>query len=215
MALSLIYPLHKSLGLDWLHSRSHSTTHFWVESSLMLRTKVSQPVSLGIKHPSGAYDQIFITARPLQVCWCRALSLTRGGVCRLQLLLALASAVIFGTESRETSDHITYIVSDLRLPFLSPPTRRATVEVFGPASARDTDYWFTTGLFIYPRGGPTENITSSIVVSTSRWRATEVFVFAGMCLATRFLAMGTARTTWKTLLAIPFLLLRARISNVA
>jgi hypothetical protein len=33
-------------------------------------------------------------------------SLMRGWVCRLQLLLALASAVIFGSESRGTRDHI-------------------------------------------------------------------------------------------------------------
>jgi hypothetical protein len=33
-------------------------------------------------------------------------SLTRGWVCRLQLLLILASAVIFGSESRMTRDHI-------------------------------------------------------------------------------------------------------------
>jgi hypothetical protein len=35
-----------------------------------------------------------------------ALSLTRGTVCRLLLLLAFASAVIFGSESHGTCDHI-------------------------------------------------------------------------------------------------------------
>jgi hypothetical protein len=41
-----------------------------VESSLLLRPTISRPVCLGIKHPSGAYDQIFITVRQLWVCWC-------------------------------------------------------------------------------------------------------------------------------------------------
>jgi hypothetical protein len=44
-------------------------------------------LSLEIKHPSGAYDQIFIIARQLWVCWCGVLSLTRGRVWRLELLL--------------------------------------------------------------------------------------------------------------------------------
>jgi hypothetical protein len=68
--------------------------------SLMLRPTVSRPVCLGIKHPSGAYDQIFITVIQLRVCSCGELSLTRGRICRLQLLLVLASAITLGSESR-------------------------------------------------------------------------------------------------------------------
>jgi hypothetical protein len=63
-------------------------------------------VCLGIKHPPGAYDQISITVRQLRFCWCGAHSLTSGRVCRLQLLLGLASAVIFGSECHGTRDHI-------------------------------------------------------------------------------------------------------------
>jgi hypothetical protein len=48
----------------------------------------------------------FITVRQLLVCWDGELSLTRGRVCRLQLLLVLASAVILGSESLGTRDHI-------------------------------------------------------------------------------------------------------------
>jgi hypothetical protein len=43
----------------------------------------------------------------------------RGRVCRLQLLLALASAAILGSESRGTRDHIL-LPQILNLPFHRP-----------------------------------------------------------------------------------------------
>jgi hypothetical protein len=54
-----------------------------VKVKVMLRQTVSRPVCLGIKQPPGAYDQIFITVRQLQVFWCGELSLTRGRICCL------------------------------------------------------------------------------------------------------------------------------------
>jgi hypothetical protein len=98
-----------------------------------------------------------------RVCWCGALSLTRDRVCRLQMLLGLASAVILGSKSRRTRYNIllpqiwdslnleghipriyipqepgnTVISPRHWVSFPSPPTtRRATVKVFDPSYMR-------------------------------------------------------------------------------
>jgi hypothetical protein len=63
----------------WRENRSI----YSLSPSLIIRPTVSRPVCPGIKHPYGAYDQIFITVIQLRVCWYKALSLTSGWVCRL------------------------------------------------------------------------------------------------------------------------------------
>jgi hypothetical protein len=80
-----------------------------VKVKVMLQQTVSRPVCLHIKHPPGAQDQICITVIQLQVCWCGAPYMMRGWVCHLQLLLALTSTVILGSQSCKVHDHILLI----------------------------------------------------------------------------------------------------------
>jgi hypothetical protein len=101
------------------HLNCQPPTNWIIKVKVILRQTVSRPVCLGIKHPSGAYDQIFVTVRQLRVCSCGALYLMRGRVCRLELLLALPSAVILASQSRGTRDHI--LLSQIRdFPFRRP-----------------------------------------------------------------------------------------------
>jgi hypothetical protein len=53
---------------------------FKVKVKVILPLTISQSVSLGIEHPPGAHDQIFIAPRLLRSCFSGALSLTRGWV---------------------------------------------------------------------------------------------------------------------------------------
>jgi hypothetical protein len=104
----------------------------------MLLPTVSRPFYLGIKHPSGAHDQIFTAVRQTVagVFMWGALSDER---------MDLSVKIAAGPRQRSYSRvRVTwgsrpyFTLSDSRLPFSSPPTnRRATVEVFDPASTRD------------------------------------------------------------------------------
>jgi hypothetical protein len=91
----------------------------------MLGPTVSRPVCLDVKHPYGAY-KIFIIVRHLRVWCCGALSDERKAL-QFTVLLVLASAVIFGSQSRGIRDNILLSqVQDFpnlegQVPVLYPP----------------------------------------------------------------------------------------------
>jgi hypothetical protein len=68
----------------WFTYRSlllRMTSHLWVKKLIPLWPMVSRTVYIRKKHPSGAYDQIFITIRQLQNCWIKGvLSAERTGL---------------------------------------------------------------------------------------------------------------------------------------
>jgi hypothetical protein len=84
------------LGLELrnLDRPARSQSLYRLSLSLVLRPTVSRPVCLEIKHPSGFTTRFLLLSDSCKFVDME-LFLTSGQVCRLQLLLALASAVIF------------------------------------------------------------------------------------------------------------------------
>jgi hypothetical protein len=117
----------------------------------MLGPMVNRAVCLGIKHSSGAYDQIFITLRLLWV-----FSDEKTG---------LSFIIAAGNRQRTRSGVLVqwdlrpyFTVSDLRLPFSSlPATCRVTVEVLDPASTQQLKP------LIIPRHGQHRNLLRSCI----------------------------------------------------
>jgi hypothetical protein len=83
--------------LDWLSKVN--------KVEVMLLPTVSWPVCLGVKTHLGTKIRFLLLSDSCGFLDVGALFLTRGRLCRLQLLLYLASAVILVSESRETYDH--------------------------------------------------------------------------------------------------------------
>jgi hypothetical protein len=99
--------------------------------SLILRPTVSRLVCLGIKHPSGAYDQAFITVRQLRACWCGTLSFTITP-CPLQDN-HFRVRVPWDSWPYFTFSELRHLITS------SPTTRKVRVEVFEPASTRESE----------------------------------------------------------------------------
>jgi hypothetical protein len=79
---------------------------YYSQVKVTLRLTVSQSVSLGVEPHPGLMTRYLLLFDRYGLCFFVAPSLTRGRVCLLYMLLALASAVFLGSESLWTRDHI-------------------------------------------------------------------------------------------------------------
>jgi hypothetical protein len=111
-----------------------------VESSLMLRSmSPSASLSWNIIAIWGLWPDFYYCQTVAGLLIWDALSEEGAGLSFKIAACPRASAVILGSESQGTRDHILF--SQIRDPFSSPTTtRRVTVEVFDPDSTREENY---------------------------------------------------------------------------
>jgi hypothetical protein len=113
----------------WCFTQIPQRTLQAAEVEVKLRPTVSQPVSLGIRHPSGTSDQFFflleIFFRQLRVCYFVAPSLMTGRVCNLLLLLPSNCRCIvacFAIVAQQTGVYITIFFRQLRVCYFVAPS---------------------------------------------------------------------------------------------
>jgi hypothetical protein len=146
----------RMLSRSWLtENRSH----------VMTDDQSASLVCLGVRHPSVAHDQIFVTVRQLRL-WCGGPSLMRGWVCSLQLLLILASTVILRFETYPTTKaRSLYLYPREQSGPVIPPdtgfhfyslTLRSIVEVFEPSHSLST---YTIEAEVVATGGQLVNLS--------------------------------------------------------
>jgi hypothetical protein len=102
-------PNEESLLTESWNSLTSESNNLWAWVWVLCYDRWS--VCLGITH-LGLTTRFLLQSDSCGFVDVGGLSLTRRRVCRLQLLLAFASAVVLGSESRETRDHI--LLSQIR-----------------------------------------------------------------------------------------------------